>query len=72
MPRRRQLSGKQVCAILKGQGFLQLRQRGSHAIPQKVLQDGTITVPVPLHKDIKPGTLASIIRQSRLPPDLFA
>jgi predicted RNA binding protein YcfA (HicA-like mRNA interferase family) len=35
-------------------------------------EDGTtITVPVPMHKDLKPGTLSSIIRQSRLPRDLF-
>ena len=31
----------------------------------------TITVPVPMHKDLKPGTLSSIIRQSRLPRELF-
>jgi predicted RNA binding protein YcfA (HicA-like mRNA interferase family) len=32
---------------------------------------GTITVPVPLHKELKPGTLGSIIRQSRLDRCLF-
>lgn len=32
---------------------------------------GTITVPVPDHKEIRPGTLASIIRQSKLPRELF-
>lgn len=31
----------------------------------------TITVPVPMHSDLKPGTLASIIRQSQLPKNLF-
>jgi predicted RNA binding protein YcfA (HicA-like mRNA interferase family) len=31
---------------------------------QKRLGDGSITVPVPDHKEIKIGTLASIIRQS--------
>ena len=33
--------------------------------------DLTRTVPVPLHKDLKPGTLASIIRQSGLKKSLF-
>ncbi len=32
----------------------------------------TITVPVPNHRELAKGTLASIIRQSKLPKDLFA
>ncbi len=31
----------------------------------------TITVPVPDHKELKMGTLQSIIRQSKLPRELF-
>ena len=31
---------------------------------QKKLTDGTITVPVPDHKELRIGTLQSIIRQS--------
>ena len=31
----------------------------------------TRTVPIPIHKDLKPGTLASIIRQSGLDKSLF-
>ncbi len=38
---------------------------------QKRLTDTTITVPIPDHKELKPGTLASIIRQSQLPRSLF-
>jgi predicted RNA binding protein YcfA (HicA-like mRNA interferase family) len=38
---------------------------------QKKEGAGTITVPVPLHKELKPGTLGSIIRQSQLPRTLF-
>lgn len=72
MPRRRQFSGKQVCAILESHGFLQVRQKGSHVILQRKLPNGTVSVPVPLHKAIKPGTLASIIRQSGLSVDLFS
>ena len=33
--------------------------------------DATCSIPVPMHKDIKPGTLASIIRQSGLDRSLF-
>jgi predicted RNA binding protein YcfA (HicA-like mRNA interferase family) len=34
---------------------------------QKRAEDMTITVPVPLHRSIRLGTLSSIIRQSGLP-----
>ena len=38
---------------------------------QKPLVDTTVTVIVPDHKELRTGTLSSIIRQSRLPRDLF-
>ena len=62
----RTLSGKDICLILSKHGFINVRQKGSHVIMQKIKDDTTITVPVPLHKDIKIGTLHSIIRQSGL------
>ena len=68
----RTLSGKEVCAILKKHGFEQVRQRGSHIIMQKRAADNTITVPVPDHKELRIGTLMSIIRQSQLDRSLFA
>jgi predicted RNA binding protein YcfA (HicA-like mRNA interferase family) len=71
MPKRRKFSGEQICKLLEENGFLFVRQRGSHRIMQMTAQTGTITVPVPIHKDLKPGTLASIIRQSQLERSLF-
>ncbi|HEY4612448.1 MAG TPA: type II toxin-antitoxin system HicA family toxin [Bacteroidota bacterium] len=62
----RVLSGKEVCDILAKQGFQAVRQRGSHIVMQKRTQSSTITVPVPDHKEIRLGTLKSIIRQSQL------
>lgn len=62
----RPLSGKDVCEILMKHGFVQVRQRGSHIIMQKRIEDSTITVPIPNHKELKMGTLRSIIRQSAL------
>ncbi len=64
MGKLRNLSGREVCAILAKQEFLQVRQKGSHVIMQKVTETSTITVPVPLHPEIRIGTLMSIIRQS--------
>ena len=58
------LSGKEVGKILEQHGFQLIRQRGSHMIMQKKTKDSTITVPVPDHKELRIGTLRSIIRQS--------
>jgi len=65
------LSGNEVYKILEENGFQIIRQRGSHVIMQKVFENSTITVPVPNHKEIKIGTLQSIIRQSNLPRSIF-
>lgn len=38
---------------------------------QRKMDDSTITVPIPDHKEIRIGTLQSIIRQSGLSRSLF-
>ena len=67
MGRLRRLSGREVCTILSRHGFVQVRQRGSHVVMQKREQGSTITVPVPLHPELRTGTLLAIIRQSSVP-----
>ncbi|MFM8719661.1 MAG: type II toxin-antitoxin system HicA family toxin [Chthoniobacterales bacterium] len=71
MPRRKQFSGDSICALLGQHGFTAVRQKGSHRVMQKKTVAGTITVPVPMHRDLKPGTLSSIIRQSQLDRSVF-
>ncbi|MEK9137169.1 MAG: type II toxin-antitoxin system HicA family toxin [Bacteroidota bacterium] len=66
MGRLRVFSGKEVCQILSKHGFEVVRQRGSHIVMQKKLGSSTITVPVPNHREIRFGTLRSIIRQSQV------
>ena len=65
------MSGREACAILAQHSFTQVRQRGDHIIMQKREGNTTTTVPVPDHKDLRIGTLASIVRQSGLPRSLF-
>ena len=60
-----------MCKVLGAAGFTQVRQRGNHAVMQNRLPGTTTTVPVPLHAELKPGTLLSIIRQSGLPRSMF-
>ena len=62
MPRLRVLSGREVCRILTTHGFSEARRKGSHVIMQKVELTTTISVPVPHHKELRIGTLMSIIR----------
>ena len=71
MPKLGTFSGEEVCQILESHGFRRVRQKGSHAIMQKEMLDTTVTVPIPLHRELKIGTLQSIIRQSGLGREPF-
>ena len=53
--------------VLERHGFVAVRQRGSHVVMQRRSGETTITVPVPDHKEVRIGTLLSIIRQSEVP-----
>jgi len=60
------ISGKQALKILQDRGFDISRQRGSHVVLTK--QDGKekrITV-VPMHKELKKGTIRSIAKLAGL------
>jgi predicted RNA binding protein YcfA (HicA-like mRNA interferase family) len=67
----RVLSGEDVCAILSRHRFVEVRRRSSHIIMQRQDASGTTTVPVPDHKELRIGTLRSIIRQAGLPRTEF-
>ncbi|HUV14288.1 MAG TPA: type II toxin-antitoxin system HicA family toxin [Acidobacteriota bacterium] len=57
--------------ILEENSFREVRRKGSHIVLQKRQEGSTITVVVPNHREIRVGTLASIIRQSLLSRSLF-
>ncbi|GIK32712.1 MAG: type II toxin-antitoxin system HicA family toxin [Armatimonadetes bacterium] len=71
MGRLRRISGKECCEILRRNGFQEVRSEGSHIVMQKRIESTTITVPVPNHRELKIGTLSSIIRQSGVPKSEF-
>lgn len=65
---------REVIRLLVDHGFALERQRGSHRIYRGMAGGISRLVVVAPHResdDIKPKTLASIIRQSGLPKDLF-
>lgn len=55
---------RQIIKVLEQNGFTFVRQKGSH----KLYKKGDLRVTVPFHnKDLKPGTLTSIIKQAVIP-----
>ncbi|NBU28477.1 MAG: addiction module toxin, HicA family [Caulobacteraceae bacterium] len=67
MPEFPVLSGAEIIKALERLGFRQVRQRGSHVVMRK---DGRGSV-VPLHREVKRGTLTGILRQAEVSPDEF-
>lgn len=60
VPKLPHLSGNEVVRILEGLGFTAVRRRGSHVVMRKG-PDGCV---VPLHREVKLGTLSGILRQA--------
>ena len=66
------VSGSQIIKLLEKEGFTITRQKGSHISLHKKAENGKIIlVVVPKHKEIKKGTLLSIIRQTGMARDEF-
>lgn len=58
------LTPKSLLKFLKGKGFYISRQSGSHMILHSNA-DHTKRITLPIHnKDLKPGTLSSILKQA--------
>ena len=60
-------SGADAINALVDAGFARVGQRGSHV----KLRKAHLTVIVPLHRELAPGTLRSIIRHSELSVEEF-
>lgn len=67
MPKLPPLSGREIIRALERLGFEQVGQSGSHV---KLRRSG-ISCIVPLHKEVKKGTLAGVLRQAQLTQDAF-
>ena len=66
------VSGEQIIKLLPKEGFSVTRQKGSHISLHKRLEDGSIIlVVIPKKREIKKGTLLSIIKQSRMNREEF-
>ena len=67
MPKLPRISGAEVVRALTRLGFEQIRQSGSHV----VMRRGAVGCVVPMHSEVKVGTLAGILRQAEVSTDEF-
>ena len=67
MPKLPRVSGAAVVRALQRLGFEKLRQSGSHVIMRR----GSKGCVVPMHDEVKVGTLAGVLRQGDVSPDEF-
>ena len=67
----RKLSGDQAIRALRKLGFEKVRQRGSHVVLKRQTKEGEVGCVVPLHPELKIGTLKGILRQAKVTPKEF-
>ena len=56
----------EIIAALRRDGWVVVRQRGSHIRLQKQTPHETLKLTVPAHRPVKRSTLAHILKQARL------
>ncbi len=61
------ISGAEAVGALKKLGFTVARQKGSHV----VLRRGSTGCVVPLHRELKLGTLSGVLKQAGITADEF-
>lgn len=67
MPKLPRISGAAIVKALERLGFAKIRQSGSHVIMRR----GPKGCVVPLHGEVKVGTLAGLLRQADVSADEF-
>ncbi len=71
MPRMPRISSKEAIRALERLGFEQVRQTGSHVVMKKEAEEGEIGCVVPLHRELKVGTLSGILKQVQITIEEF-
>ena len=71
MPRLPRISSRDAVRVLTSLGFKKVRQTGSHVVMQKKLENGTIGCVVPMHRELKLGTLNGILKQAQVTANEF-
>jgi predicted RNA binding protein YcfA (HicA-like mRNA interferase family) len=73
LPGLRNVSGEETVKILCNKfGFIVSGQSGSHVRLSKTTQQGKVGTVVPMHPDLKIGTLKSVLKLARISSEEFA
>lgn len=73
MPRLRKVSGKNVVKVLCNKFDFEISGRsGSHVRLSKMTSKGKVGTVVPMHKDLKIGTLRGVLKLANVDVDEFA
>ena len=69
----KKISGKECVKILCNKfEFVPVRQRGSHVILRKETPEGPVGTSVPMHPELKIGTLKDILELAKVSEEDFA
>jgi len=69
----KRLSGKECVKILCNEfNFFIARQSGSHIVLKKIVNEKAIGTVVPLHKELKIGTIKGILELAKISEEEFA
>lgn len=71
MPKMSRISSREVIRALERLGFEQVRQTGSHIVLKKETEEGKIGCVVPVHRELKVGTLSGILKQAQVTVEEF-
>jgi predicted RNA binding protein YcfA (HicA-like mRNA interferase family) len=65
------LGYEKIIKALQRDGWVVVRQKGSHIRLQKHMQDELLKLTIPAHRPVKRTTLSHILKQARLSVDKF-
>ena len=71
MPKMPRISSREAVRALERLGFEQIRQTGSHVVMKRVTEEGKIGCVVPMHRELKIGTLKGILKQAQITIEEF-
>lgn len=71
MPKMPRVSSREAIRALERLGFEQVRQTGSHVVMKKETEEGKIGCVVPMHRELKVGTLSSVLKQAQVTVEEF-
>jgi predicted RNA binding protein YcfA (HicA-like mRNA interferase family) len=71
MPKLPRIPSREMIRALEKLGFKAVRQNSSHVVMKKMTDDGEIGCVVPIHRELKVGTLSDVLKQAKIDPEEF-